>query len=43
MKSICETVGDTYQRQGNDELANLQLQPEEECHIGVWGNGVEGI
>lgn len=37
MKSIYENLGGTYQRQGDYELPNLQLQPEEEYYIGVWG------
>lgn len=37
MKSIYETTGGGYQRQGNYELPNLKLPPEEEKFIGVWG------
>lgn len=37
MKSIFENLGGTYQRQGEYKLPNLQLQPEEEYYIGVWG------
>lgn len=35
MKSIYEATGGTYQKQGDYELPNLQLQPEEEQFIGV--------
>lgn len=37
MKSIYELAGGTYQKQGDYELPNLQLQPEEKQFIGVWG------
>lgn len=37
MKSIYENLGGTYQRQEDYELPNLQLQPEKEYHIGIWG------
>lgn len=36
MKSIYELAGGTYQKQGDYELPNLQLQPEEKQFIGVW-------
>ena len=37
MKSIYETAGGTYQRQGDYKLPNLRLLSEEEQFIGVWG------
>lgn len=37
MKSIYETAGGTYQRQGDYELPDLNLPPEKEVEIGLWG------
>ena len=38
MKNIFEEFGGTYQkRQGDYKLPNLQVQPEKEIEIGVWG------
>ena len=37
MKNIFEEFGGTYQRQGDYKLPNLQIQPENEIEIGVWG------
>lgn len=37
MKSIYEKSGGMYKRQGDYELPNLQLQPEEEYYIGACG------
>ena len=37
MKSIYETAGGIYQRQGDYKLPNLKLLSEEEKFIGVWG------
>ena len=37
MKNIFEEFGGTYQRQGDYILPNLQVQPEKEIEIGVWG------
>lgn len=37
MKNIFEEFGGTYQRQGDYKLPNLQVQPEKEFEIGVWG------
>ena len=37
MKIIYETTGGTYQRQGDYELPNLQILPEKEIEVGVWG------
>lgn len=37
MKSIYETAGGTYQRQGDYELPNLRLPSEKEFEIGIWG------
>ena len=37
MKNIFEESGGTYQRQGDYKLPNLQVQPEKEFEIGVWG------
>lgn len=37
MKNIYETTGGTYQRQGDYELPNLQIPPEKEIEVGVWG------
>ncbi len=37
MKSIYETTGGTYQRQGDYKLPSLKLSPEEEKFIGIWG------
>lgn len=37
MKSIYETAGGIYQRQGDYKLPNLKLLSEEEQFIGVWG------
>ena len=37
MKSIYETAGGTYQSQGDYELPDLNLLPEKEVEIGVWG------
>ena len=37
MKSLFEQMGGTYTQQGDYFLPNLQLPPEEERPIGVWG------
>lgn len=37
MKNIFEEFGGTYQRQGDYKLPNLQVQPEKEIEVGVWG------
>ena len=37
MKSLFEQMGGTYTQQGDYYLPNLKLPPEEERHIGVWG------
>ena len=37
MKSIYETTGGTYQRQGDHELPNLKLLSEKDQFIGIWG------
>ena len=37
MKSIYEEAGGTYTRQGDYELPNLKVSPENEIEIGVWG------
>ena len=37
MKNIYETTGGTYQSQGDYELPNLQILPEKEIEVGVWG------
>ena len=36
-KTIFEQTGGTYTMQGDYYLPNLTLPPEEERHIGVWG------
>lgn len=36
-KTIFEQVGGTYTETGDYVLPNLKLSPEEECHIGIWG------
>lgn len=37
MKSIFEQMGGTYTMQGDYNLPNLTISPEEERSIGVWG------
>ena len=37
MKSLFEQMGGTYTQQGNYFLPDLQLPPEEERPVGVWG------
>ena len=37
MKSIFEQAGGTYTMQGDYRLPNLELPPEKEHSIGVWG------
>ena len=37
MKTLFEQMGGTYTQQGDYYLPNLKLPPEEERHIGVWG------
>ena len=37
MKSIFEQAGGTYTMQGDYRLPNLELPPEKEQSIGVWG------
>lgn len=37
MKSLFEQMGGTYTQQGDYLLPDLQLPPEEERPIGVWG------
>ncbi len=37
MKSLFEQLGGTYTQQGGYFLPGLQLPPEEERPIGVWG------
>ena len=37
MKSLLEQMGGTYTQQGDYFLPDLKLPPEEERHVGVWG------
>ena len=37
MKSLFEQIGGTYTQQGDYYLPDIQLPPEEERPIGVWG------
>lgn len=36
-KTIFEEVGSTYAQQGDYELPMVTLLPEEEIHVGIWG------
>ena len=37
MKTLFEQAGGTYTMQGDYRLPNLELPPEKEQYIGVWG------
>lgn len=37
MKTLFEQAGGTYTMQGDYHLPNLELPPEKEQSIGVWG------
>ena len=37
MKSLFEQLGGTYTQQGDYYLPDLQLPPEKERSVGVWG------
>lgn len=36
-QTVFEQIGGSYVRQGDYELPAVKLPPEEETHVGVWG------